>query len=68
VSDIDISTYMRARGGWQVVLTAEGEVHVVPVGEEHSRTTLCWCKPTHDGGAVYVHHARDRREYTVERQ
>lgn len=56
--------------GWQVVKTALGEVHVVPIGEEHIRTDQCWCQPTLDitGDPVWVHHARDRREYTAERQ
>jgi hypothetical protein len=53
-------------GGWQV-WSVDGENHVIPVGEDHSHTEMCWCKPTLDG-EVWVHHARDRREHTVEKQ
>jgi hypothetical protein len=66
--------------GWKVVAVEFGDVHVVPLGEDHELTAQCWCGPTfkdeHYGlvqderltlGA-WVHHARDRREHTVERQ
>jgi hypothetical protein len=60
-----------ARLGWRVWSTGDG-VHVIPVGEPHRRSGMCWCRPTleRDGGGrlVWVHHSRDRREYTVERQ
>jgi hypothetical protein len=57
--------------GWQVVRTPLAELHVVPVGEEHDCSMECWCGPTPEVLAthpVLVHHARDRREFTVERQ
>jgi hypothetical protein len=53
--------------GWEVVKTPGGVVHVCPIGdtEDHDMTTSCWCGPTDVGGpdgAVWSHHARDRRE------
>jgi len=53
---------------WSVYKTDLGEKHVVPDGEEHSRTQMCWCKPAQLAGDLFVHHSADQREHTVERQ
>jgi hypothetical protein len=53
---------------WNVIRD-EGELHVVPDDEAHLLSDACWCKPSYnEDDGIYVHHSRDRREYTRERQ
>ena len=59
--------------GWDVVCAEDGDLHVVPKGDRkgHWMMEACHCKPTLDPGCgwpLWVHHSRDRREHTVERQ
>jgi hypothetical protein len=59
--------------GWKVTSFA-GANHVMPVEDlkEHFESRECWCVPTVEpdayGTPTWVHHSKDRREFTVERQ
>ena len=55
--------------GWVAMPEREGDYHLLPVGDLrwHGQKD-CWCHPTRDEEepSIYVHHAADRREHTIE--
>jgi len=57
---------MNENGGWQVVETARGDRHVIPVDDlrPHMPRAGCWCYPCLDDevGDLYIHYAMDARE------
>jgi len=52
------------------MLSEEG-IHVIPINDfrEHRAASDCWCNPTADEEepSVIIHHALDKREFTIEK-
>jgi hypothetical protein len=37
------------------------DVHIIPTFDvrEHTSARSCWCKPTDEGGGIWVHHPEE---------
>ena len=60
-------------GGWQVVINDAGEMHVVPVDDQHEHINRpwCFCRPRRmedDYEHIWVHHSWDGRELSEPRE
>ena len=46
-------------------------IHIIPINDfrEHRAASDCWCNPTADEEepSVIIHHALDKREFTIEK-
>ena len=52
---------MTASEGWAIFALDSGEIHVIPVGEDHLYED-CPCRPWENADGTIVHRASDERE------